>query len=47
MAAVGTLTAGLSHEIRNPLNAARLQLDVLERRLRRLPAPNRPVRWSR
>jgi len=39
MAAVGTLTAGLSHEIRNPLNAAGLQLAVLERRLRRLPGP--------
>jgi two-component system sensor histidine kinase HydH len=38
MAAVGTLTAGLSHEIRNPLNAAALQLAVLERRLHRLPA---------
>ena len=35
MAAVGTLTAGLSHEIRNPLNAAALQLAVLERRVRR------------
>jgi two-component system sensor histidine kinase HydH len=39
MAAVGTLTAGLSHEIRNPLNAAMLQLAVLERRVRRLPSP--------
>jgi len=38
MAAVGTLTAGLSHEIRNPLNAAGLQLAVLERRVRRLPS---------
>jgi len=38
MAAVGTLTAGLSHEIRNPLNAATLQLAVLERRVRRLPS---------
>jgi signal transduction histidine kinase len=38
LAAVGTLTAGLSHEIRNPLNAASLQLTVLERRVRRLPA---------
>ena len=37
LAAVGTLTAGLSHEIRNPLNAAGLQLSVLERRLRKLP----------
>jgi DNA-binding response OmpR family regulator len=36
LAAVGRLTAGLSHEIRNPLNAAALQLSVLERRIRRL-----------
>jgi signal transduction histidine kinase len=38
LAAVGTLTAGLSHEIRNPLNAAGLQLTVLERRVRKLEA---------
>ena len=38
LAAVGTMTAGLSHEIRNPLNAAALQLTVLERRVGRLPA---------
>jgi signal transduction histidine kinase len=38
LAAVGTMTAGLSHEIRNPLNAAALQLSVLERRISRLPA---------
>ena len=37
LAAVGTLTAGISHEIRNPLNAAGLQLAVLERRLRKIP----------
>ena len=37
LAAVGTLAAGLSHEIKNPLNAAALQLTVLERRLKRLP----------
>ncbi len=36
LAAVGTLTAGLSHEIRNPLNAAALQLSVLQRRVGRL-----------
>jgi signal transduction histidine kinase len=36
LAAVGTMTAGLSHEIRNPLNGASLQLTVLERRLRKL-----------
>lgn len=32
-AALTALTAGLSHEIRNPLNNALLQLEVLERRL--------------
>jgi signal transduction histidine kinase len=43
LAAVGTMTAGLSHEIRNPLNAAALQLSVLERRLHRLPAAEQPA----
>ena len=43
LAAVGTMTAGLSHEIRNPLNAAGLQLAVLERRLRRLPEEDQPL----
>jgi two-component system, NtrC family, sensor histidine kinase HydH len=37
LAGVRALTAGLSHEIRNPLNAATLQLAVLERRIRRMP----------
>src|SRR5690606_11762633 len=38
LAAVGTLSAGLAHEIRNPLNAASLQLQLLERRIKRLPS---------
>jgi signal transduction histidine kinase len=37
LAAIGTLTAGLSHEIKNPLNAASLQLKVLDNRLKKLP----------
>ncbi|MEO6953665.1 MAG: ATP-binding protein [Polyangia bacterium] len=41
LAAVGTLTAGLSHEIRNPLNAATLQLAVLRRRVMKLAEPER------
>src|SRR6185295_2966069 len=35
IAAMQTMTAGLAHEVRNPLNAAKLQLELLERRLRR------------
>jgi len=35
LTALRTLTAGLAHEVRNPLNSAKLQLEVLERRLRR------------
>ncbi|MGB1013275.1 MAG: ATP-binding protein [Nannocystaceae bacterium] len=31
MASLGALTAGLAHEIRNPLNAAGLQLELLDR----------------
>jgi signal transduction histidine kinase len=42
LAAVGTMTAGLSHEIRNPLNAAALQLTVLERRIQKLARDEQP-----
>jgi signal transduction histidine kinase len=34
--AMQTMTSGLAHEVRNPLNAALLQLELLERRLRRM-----------
>jgi signal transduction histidine kinase len=42
LATAGRLTAGLSHEIRNPLNAAGLQLAVLERRIRKLGHTDQP-----
>src|SRR5262249_30173610 len=38
IAAIQTLSTGLAHEVLNPLNSARLQLELLERRLRRAGA---------
>lgn len=38
IAAMQTLSTGLAHEVRNPLNSAILQLELLERRLRRTAA---------
>src|SRR5690348_518011 len=38
IAAIQTLSTGLAHEVRNPLNSASLQLALLERRLRRAAA---------
>lgn len=35
LVAMQALAAGIAHEVRNPLNAAKLQLELLERRLRR------------
>lgn len=37
LGAIGTLTTGLAHEIRNPLNAASLQLELLVRAARKVP----------
>ena len=40
LAALGTIAAGMAHEIGNPLNAAHLQLALVQRRLARAPTPD-------
>ena len=40
LAVMGRLTAGLAHEVRNPLNAAKLQLDVLRRNAANVNEPS-------
>jgi PAS domain S-box-containing protein len=44
LASLGLMAAGLAHEIRNPLNAAELQLMLVRRRLARLAVPDEPSR---
>lgn len=41
LASLGTLAAGLAHEIRNPLNAAQLQLTLVDRRIDKNPGAAR------
>jgi len=46
LATLGTLAAGLAHEIRNPLNSAHLQLTLVERRMARGDDPDSRARAS-
>ncbi|RLB56630.1 MAG: hypothetical protein DRJ42_02690 [Deltaproteobacteria bacterium] len=44
LATIGTLTAGLAHEVRNPLNAAKLQLELIGRASKKLQDKGRSDR---
>jgi len=43
LATIGTLTAGLAHEVRNPLNAAKLQLELIGRAAAKLADQPRSI----
>ncbi|MGV8042643.1 MAG: PAS domain-containing sensor histidine kinase [Thermoanaerobaculaceae bacterium] len=47
LAALGTLAANLAHEIRNPLNALSINLELLEEELADRPAPPEATRLAR
>ena len=47
VAALQTLSAGLAHEVRNPLNAAALQLELLSRRIARAGGDDKLVEPTR
>jgi signal transduction histidine kinase len=47
LAYVGTLAAGLAHEIRNPLNALAMQLEMLEEDVQKISSPHAADRIQR